>query len=301
MIEYGLVEENMDWLKRMNKVLEYIEDHLRDEIDGYEIQNISCTSGDLFSRMFSHLTGIPLSEYIRKRRLSDAAMRLSEGNESITEIALDYGYDSPDAFTFAFKKQHGITPSQAKKKNVRLTTYPKLSFQITMKGHESMIYRIVEKEAFQVVGSSIMTTQERNMNLQEIPKFWARIHETKDAQKLCSHAADENMLGICYDGKPDGTFSYMIGVVSNERPEGFEVLTIPKATWAVFESIGPLPKAIQDVWTDIFQNFLPSSDYEHAPLPDFELYPDGDTGSKNYHCEVWIPIQKKSGSSCVSQ
>lgn len=284
----------MDWLKRMNNVLDYIEDHLRDEIDGREIQNISCTSGDLFCRMFSHLTGIPLSDYIRKRKLSDAAIRLTEGSHSVTEIALDCGYDSPDAFTFAFKRQHGITPTQAKKKNVRLTSYPRLSFQITMKGKDCMTYRIVEKEAFEVVGTSILTTQERNVNLQEIPKFWGRIHETDEAKRLCSHAVDQNMLGICYDGKPDGTFSYMIGVVSNNKPEGFETLTIPKATWAVFESVGALPKAIQDVWTDIFQNFLPTSDYEHAPLPDFELYPDGDTGSKDYYCEVWIPIQKKA-------
>jgi AraC family transcriptional regulator len=123
----------MDWLSRMNRVLDYIEEHLQDAIDYEAIARISCTSGDLFQRMFSNFTGVSLGEYIRRRRLSEAALALAENTSSVTEVALAYGYDSPDAFAYAFKKQHGIAPSEAKKHGVTLARYPKLSFQIVVK------------------------------------------------------------------------------------------------------------------------------------------------------------------------
>ncbi|MDD3957383.1 MAG: AraC family transcriptional regulator [Candidatus Izemoplasmatales bacterium] len=283
----------MDWLVRMNRVLDYIEAHLTDTIDYDEIQHISCASGDFFQRMFSQFTGISLGEYIRRRKLSDAAIRLIDQKMSIIDLALEYGYESSDAFTHAFKKLHGVTPSDAKKKAISLTAYPKLSFNITMKGSERMKYRIVEREAFNVVGKSIKTSQERNLKFHEIPKFWDDFNQSGHTETLCALSAEENVLGVCYDGMADGSFSYMIGVVSNQATSEFETISIPKATWAVFESVGPMPDAIQKVWSDIFQNFLPTSGYEHAPMADFELYPKGCIHDVDYYSEVWIPIVKK--------
>ncbi|MFA5290267.1 MAG: AraC family transcriptional regulator [Candidatus Izemoplasmatales bacterium] len=283
----------MDWLVRMNRVLDYIEAHLTDTIDYDEIQHISCTSGDFFQRMFSQFTGISLGEYIRRRKLSDAAIRLIDQKKSIIDLALEYGYESSDAFTHAFKKLHGVTPSEARKKAISLTSYPKLSFNIIMKGSESMKYRIVERDAFIVVGKTIQTSQERNMKFQEIPMFWDDFNRSGKTEALCKLSLEESVLGVCYDGKPDGTFTYMIGVVSDQTPDMFETMTIPKATWAVFESIGPMPHTIQKVWADIFQNFLPTSGYEHAPMADFELYPKGCIHDADYYSEVWIPIVKK--------
>jgi AraC family transcriptional regulator len=284
----------MDWLIRMNQVLEYIEDHLTEEINYHEIQRISCTSGDLFQRMFSNFTNIPLSEYIRRRRLSDAAIALTRSETSILDLSLLYGYDSPDAFSYAFKKLHGVSPSECRKKDVTVLSYPKLSFQITMKGEKRMKYRIVEKKAFKVVGKSIQTSQERNMSLHEIPRFWDQFNQSTDAPTLWKYSIQNGMLGVCYNGKEDGSFSYMIGVVSSSSSAEFETLDIPEASWAVFESIGPMPDAIQQVWKDIYQHFLPTSGYEHAPIADFELYPEGDIHSEDYYCEVWIPIQKSA-------
>jgi len=283
----------MDWLIRMNLVLEYIESNLKNDIDYDQIQQISCTSGDFFQRMFSHLLGIPLSEYIRRRKLSDAAVMLSSKNHSVIEVALMYGYESPDAFTYAFKKYHGISPSEVKKKNISLISYPKLSFQIKLKGSEPMKYRIIEKEAFQVMGVSIKTTQEENMNKMIIPKFWNEFNHSGKCEALNKHAIENNVLGVCYDGKPDGTFSYMIGVIASAKHQDYETIHIPKATWAIFESRGPMPHAIQKVWSDVFEIFLPTSGYEHAPMADFELYPKGDVTSQDYYCEVWIPVIRK--------
>lgn len=238
--------------------------------------------------MFSHFTGISLGEYIRRRKLSDAAIKLFNENISILEVVLTYGYESPDAFTYAFKKYHGILQSEVKKKNIQLTNYPKLSFQITLKGSELMKYRLVDKEAFQVMGVSIRTTHYENIDLKRIPKFWEEFHQSNQFDELLKHSIDENMLGVCYDFKPGGEFSYLIGVFGGLQETPYEKLTIPKSTWAVFESKGPMPQAIQKAWSDIYENFLPNSGYERAPLPDFELYPNEDD-----LCEVWIPIIKK--------
>lgn len=283
----------MDWLVRMNAVLDYIEDNLTGNIDYDVIAKVSLSSGDLFQRMFSNFTGISLSEYIRRRRLSSAAILLSKGNYSVIDVAFVYGYESPDSFSYAFKKLHGVTPLQAKNQGVVLKSYSKLSFQVHMKGGNEMKYRIVEKEAFKVIGSKIVTSQEENMKKNAIPKFWDKVNADGSAEKMCTFSKEQSVLGVCYDGKPDGTFSYMIGVVSDKTSPDFEVITIPSAKWAVFECIGPMPKSIQKVWNDIFQNFLPTSGYEHAPMADFELYTYGDVKSPDYKSEVWIPIVPK--------
>jgi AraC family transcriptional regulator len=131
------------------------------------------------------------------------------------------------------------------------------------------------------------------MKYNEIPKFWDDSNHSGQTEALCALSREENVLGVCYDGMADGTFTYMIGVVSDQVTTEFERMTIPKATWAVFESVGPMPGAIQKVWSDIYQNFLPTSGYEHAPMADFELYPKGCTQDLDYYSEVWIPIIKK--------
>ncbi len=283
----------MDWLNRMNQVLAYIEDHLEGTIDYEDISQISLCPGSLFQRMFSNFTNISLSEYIRKRKLSQAAMALVEEDVSVIDIAMRYGYNSPDAFSYAFKRMHGISPSQAKKNGESLVHYPKLSFIIQMKGDIEMKYKIIEKEAFTVVGKSLRTTQEENMKEGSISQFWGRSYDNGVVRSLCALEPNKPLLGMCYNDEADGHFSYLIGVESNKSIDTFDTLKISKAKWAVFESIGPLPGAIQNVWKDIFQNFLPSSPYDHAPMPDFELYPDSNLQSEDYFCEVWIPIIAK--------
>ncbi len=285
----------MDWLDRMNSVLDYIEEHLGETIDYEQMASLSLCPGNLFQRMFSNLTGTSLSEYIRRRRLSQAGMDLSSENVSVIDTALKFGYESADAFANAFKRQHGIPPSQAKIKGVILTHYPRLSFTLKIKGELEMKYKLVEKEGFTVVGKSLKTTQEENLKTQSIPRFWDRCNHDGTGERLCAIAPNQPLLGVCYGDEPDGTFRYMIGTEAKGMVRDFEVLRIPKATWAVFESVGPMPVSIQKVWNAVFQEFLPTSKYEHAPIPDFELYPDEgkDTNQADYRCEVWIPVIAK--------
>jgi len=142
----------MDWLTKMNEALDYIENNLTDDIDLTIVAQKACCSSYNFQRMFSFITDIPLAEYIRRRRLTQAALELQNSNAKVIDIAIKYGYDSPVSFSRAFNNIHGITPNEAKQAGVELKAYPKISFHISIKGGQEMNYRIEAKEAFDVFG-----------------------------------------------------------------------------------------------------------------------------------------------------
>ena len=281
----------MDTIQRFNEALDYIEAHLTKTIDEKEIERITLCPSGLFYRMFPILSGITLSDYIRRRKLSLAGLELLKTKKTVTEIALDFGYDSPDAFSFAFKQLHGMSPSAARKGEA-LMFVPKMTFTMSLKGELSMKYQILEKEAFTVYGKSIKTTQEDNMKHQTISKFWQKTNQSTLPKVLCDISPNSPFLGVCYGMESDGSFRYLIGVDAKRTVEGLESVEIPKSTWAVFESIGPMPEAIQHVWKKIYEEFFPSSGYRHAGTPDFESYPEDGSHRKDYRAEVWIPIVK---------
>lgn len=271
-------------------VLDYIETHLEDEIDFNEIASISACTAGLFQRIFANITGIPLSEYIRRRRLTKAAFELKIYNGKIIDIAMKYGYESSDAFKVAFKRLHGITPTAARSPEVTLKSFPRLSFTLSIKGDIEMNYRIVKKEAYEVTGKAIVTSQENN----QIPQLWANCWKDCTVNKLYEIGDCNSLLGICYDAKSDGTFSYMAGIETKGAiAEDMETITIPASTWVVFESVGAMPNAIQNVWKRIFAEFFPESIYKHAGTPDLEVYYEGDNSAEDYRCEVWVPVVEK--------
>ena len=164
----------MEWLDRLNDALNYIEDNLKSEIEYEMAAKIACCSTYHFQRMFSYIAGVPLSEYIRNRRLTMAALDLQNGDKVI-DVALRYGYESPTSFNRAFQKVHGVSPSAAQKEGTALKAFPRISFKITIKGDTEMEYRIVNKEAFRVVGVQIPLSNDIEKNFQEVPKFWQQV------------------------------------------------------------------------------------------------------------------------------
>ena len=142
----------MDSLSSMNKALVFIEERLTEDIDYGEVSRIACCSEYHFKRMFSFLSGIGLSEYIRRRRLTLAALDLKDTNLRIIDVAVKYGYNSADSFSRAFHSMHGILPSEARSENTQLKAYPRMTFQLSIKGGCEMKYRIVEKEPFRLIG-----------------------------------------------------------------------------------------------------------------------------------------------------
>ncbi|TCL54262.1 AraC family transcriptional regulator [Kineothrix alysoides] len=282
----------MEWIERLNSAINYMEEHLTKDIDYDELARIACCSTYHFQRMFSYMAGVPLSEYIRRRRMSLAAADLQGGEEKIIDIALKYGYDSPTAFNRAFQSIHGIAPSQSKTEGISLKSYPPISFKITIKGEAEMNYRIEKKDAFKIIGISKPLHQDMEENFAIVPQMWQEAAANGMIPKLASLMNTQLMgiLGVsaCNDLMQ---WKYYIAAASTlPAPEGFEEYAVPSATWAIFSGEGPA-LSIQELEKRIVTEWLPSSGYEYGNAPDIEVYLSSDPENTKY--EIWIPVTKK--------
>lgn len=289
--------DEMESLNKMMDAINYMEMKMEEKFDIKDVAKVACSSTFHFQRMFHMLTGFTVAEYIRNRKLTLAAQELSIlSNIRVIDVALKYGYNSPESFAKAFRKAHGIQPSAVRQSGVNLKAFPRISFHLSLKGEKEMDYRIIQKDAFKVIGKVIKVSTNGGENLRKIPEFWAQCNSNGTCEKICSIDKRQNMLGICMDFEHDKEqFSYMIAIedVNDSKDFGFEKREIPAATWAIFTSVGPMPHAIQKVWERIFQEWFPATGFEHADAPELEVYPPGDPSAQDYKCEVWIPIIKK--------
>jgi len=282
----------MEWIARMNKALEYLEEHLTGETDLEQAAKIAGCSVYHVQRIFPCLAGISLSEYLRRRRMSLAAADLLAG-QKVVDVALKYGYDSPTAFNRAFQSVHGLAPSRARE-GARLKAFPPISFRVTVKGVVEMEYRIVQKEAFRVVGIGAPMSRNLEESFRLVPALWDRAAREGVPARLAP-LMDPGMpgiLGIC-DGSVEGEqFRYLIAVATAAPlPEGLEEYRIPACTWAVFPGEGAMPGSIQQLEQRIITEWLPTSGYEYANAPDIEVYLAPDP--QNAKFEVWMPVTKK--------
>ncbi|KPU43293.1 transposon Tn10 TetD protein [Oxobacter pfennigii] len=287
----------MEWLNKMMDAIDYIEMNMERTIGIEDIAKAACSSHFHFQRMFHMLTGFTVAEYIRNRKLTLAAQELAiSSNIRVIDVALKYGYDSPESFAKAFRRAHGIAPSAAREPGAKLKAFPRISFHISLKGDKDMDYKIIEKEAFKVIGKSIRVSTKDGENLKSIPEFWSECNADGTSDKLYAISDKKIMFGICMDFEENmEQFSYMVAVEHTDNPgsASFEIREIPAASWAIFTSTGPMPGAIQDVWARIFQEWFPATGFEHANGPELEVYLPGDAAAKDYKCEVWIPVVKK--------
>lgn len=283
----------MDWINRLEESLMYIEDHLTTTIDHKELGRIACCSEYHYQRIFSYMVGVPLSEYIRRRRISLAGVALQYG-EKVIDVAIKYGYESPNSFSRAFKNIHGITPSQAQKEGVRLKSYPRIKFHISIKGDVEMEYRIETKLAFRIVGATAPMSKKVEENHQTIPVFWEKAAQDGTLPTLFPLMNQElqGVMGISTGfTKEDETPTYYIAVASDAPvPGGLSDYLIDSYTWAIFSGSGPMPQAIQELEKRIVMDWLPSSGYEYANGPDIELYLSPDPMKAVF--EVWVPVAK---------
>lgn len=289
----------MDWVGSIIKSLRLIESEISNEQLSPEwIASKLYMSTAHYQRAFSILTGITVSEYIRNRRLSLAALNLLQYNQSVLDTALTFGYETPEAFAKAFKRFHGISPSDVKKGQVQLKAYPPLQLQISLKGEEAMNYTIVDKPSFNLVGKGIQVSTENNENFTKIPAFWGESTQNGLVDRLCNLKDMKEIVGACIMPVGEQTsknFTYAIAAIAEpaDNSTDLETWAVPANTWAVFESIGPMPNAIQDVWHRIFAEWFPATGFEHANAPELEIYPPGDAMAADYRCEIWIPVIKK--------
>ncbi|ASK61459.1 AraC family transcriptional regulator [Virgibacillus phasianinus] len=287
----------MEGLERLADSIDFIEKNLESNLSIEEAATIACMSKFHYQRMFSMLTGVTVADYIRRRRLTLAAQALTHSNSKVIDIALRFGYETPESFSKAFRKIHGINPSAVRQDSHQLKAFPKLFFQIQLKGDVEMDYRIVEKDAFQVIGKGIRTSIVNGQNHREIPVFWDESNRNGFVDELEKDCGSMGVIGACmeFDATQE-KLSYYICAEKNrqETPADWEEKEIPAATWAVFESVGAMPDAIPQTWDRVFSEWFPSTGYEHAGGTELEVYSTkGDTTAEDYRCEIWIPIVKK--------
>ena len=281
----------MEWIERLNEAMGYMEEHLADEIDMEKLGKIACCSSYHFQRMFTYMAGVPLSEYIRRRKMSLAAVDLQGKDRKIIDVAAKYGYSSPTAFNRAFQSVHGIAPSAVKNEGVSVKSFPPIQFKITVKGVEEMNYRIETKDAFRITGVSVPLNKDIEKNFAVIPSKWQEIAMDGTLQKLIGIMDTEPMgvLGVstCNDTEP---WRYYIAVSTKKTGEDLEEYMVPAATWAIFPGEGT-NQSIQELERRIVTEWLPTSGYEYGNAPDVEVYLNPDPQNAKY--EVWIPVVKK--------
>jgi len=276
-------------IKLFNDTVNYIETVLDGEIDEKKISSLSGYSYPMFSRFFSMLTEITLSEYIRTRRLTEAAIDLRDTDEKIIDIAMKYGYESPDAFGAAFKKFHGFTPSEVKEgKPFKLVS--KIQLALSVKGGRSMDIKIEKKQAFKVAGYN-----EQDINSSLCPNVWDKLYGKYSHEELAGLGKGES-VGVCHDvGSPD-RINYMAGYITTDiekaKDMGLEVLEVDEAEYAVVNLTGKVPECIHAGWKYLMEVFFPEHGYIHSGKPDVEYYFKGDMHSPDYKMELWVPVVK---------
>ncbi|MFE4704303.1 GyrI-like domain-containing protein [Peribacillus simplex] len=290
----------MDLLKNMNGAIKFIEENLTDEIDFKEVARLAYCSEYHFKRMFSFLAGISLSEYIRRRRLTLAAFELKDNNIKVIDIAIKYGYSSPDSFARAFQHLHGITPSEARSNGHSLKAYPPMSFQLSIKGGSEMNYRIEEKEAFRIIGIKKRVPIIFNGVNPEIASMWKSLDEkTINELKNLSNVEPLGLLSASAnfsEGRLEekGELDHYIGAATTrECPDNLTQLEVDASTWAVFEAVGPFPETLQNVWGRIYSEWFASSNYEQREGPEILWNENKDITSPTFRSEIWIPVLKK--------
>ena len=288
----------MDWSERMNAAIDYIEENLADEIDFGEAARKAACSPFHFQRMFFAVNGLTPAEYARRRRLTLAATELTSGNSRVIDIAMKYGYDSPDSFARAFRNLHGVTPQAAREPGVTLTAYPRISFHIELKGGNDVDYKILERPAFQVAIKARQFTNLNGQNFKDVPVFWREFINSPEHPQMLSITDKKpgvvtggEMLGVCYGEADSGDFYYGIAV---ELPQGvspgpFEKMEIPATTWAVFDCT---LANIKDAFKQIFLDWYTSTGYEHPGTPDLEVYLPGGSAD-DMKVQIWAPVIKK--------
>lgn len=282
----------MEWMERLNRAINYMEENMTDTIDFDMVAKIAGCSTYHFQRMFTYMAELPLSEYIRRRKMSLAAVDLQEEDNKVIDIGLKYGYDSPTAFNRAFKSIHGIAPSKVRESGVILKAYPPISFRITIKGDCEMNYRIEKKEAFRVVGISMPLEKEIEKNFAVVPQMWQKAAVDGTIPRLASfmEGVPMGLLGVSACNAEE-EWKYYIAVASQKAlDQELEEYMIPASTWAIFSGEGK-NTSIQELEKRIVTEWLPTSGYEYGNAADIEVYLNADP--ENAKFEVWIPIVKK--------
>lgn len=286
----------MEWNKKLQKIIDYVENHLQreeEQIDYAEIADIAGCSFDFFQKVFSYLNGISFAEYVRSRKLTLAGYDLKSTNARVIDLSYKYGYESPTSFTKAFQQFHGMSPKEARSKQAELKVIPRMK----LASNEKYSWKLEKKTAFRLIGTSIRLSCENNQHYLTIPKFWNECQRNGIFARLigCDTGFPKGLFGIfgAYD-RQRNELEYSIMTKSNqELPQDFTEMVVPAATWAIFDCKGAVPQAIQKGWKYLNEEWLVKYPFCHAECPELEWYSEGNSYDENYLSQIWIPIKEE--------
>ncbi len=296
----------MDWVKGISRAVDYMESHMEENIDFEETAKQAYSSSFHFQRVFHILCGYTLGEYIRMRRLSLAGNELSSSDARIIDIALKYGYESPESFSRAFTRFHGVPPSQAKSGSAMLKSFSPLSVKLILEGGNTINYKIVKIEAFRIICKKLRAPHDSEMTTEQVIKrFWKECTEDGTMSSLCQYIPKDDVFGDSIVGASfgkdaaDDEFPYAIGAHYKGTPILDHRLTIeeiPAHTYAVFPCTGKMPAAFMNLYQKVYSEFFPASEYQPVGGTDFEVYPSADVANPEYTCEFWVAVEKSNDS-----
>ncbi len=299
----------MEWLSCIKGAIDYMETNIMTVRSPEEVAESLYVSASYLQRGFQVITGLTLGEYIRNRRLYLAAQRLVYSSDRIIDIAMEFGYETPESFTKAFTRFHGASPSDIRRDRSKIVPFLPLRVSIVIQGGKAMDYTIEKTAAFKVIG--FMREFDFETSYKEIPKFWDEIFSQyaqsyingREPGNDIERALVENRIGefgVCIDDiGSGGKFRYMIAgrYTGGKTPEGLEVYEIPAAEWVKFKCIGAMPQALQEVNTHIFSEWLPGNrEYEVSDKLSIEWYSSGNTQDANYQSAIWIPVKQRNAA-----
>lgn len=282
----------MEWNEKLQMIIDYVENHLQrkqEPIDQQEISKLAGCSFGFFQKVFSYMCGISFSEYVRSRKLTLAGYDLKSTDMKVIDVSYQYGYDSPTSFTKAFQQFHGVVPKEARGRDTKLRVVPKMQISVKQK----YCWRLVQKPAFRLIGKSFRCANgEQHL---KIPEFWSDSQKNGVFSRLISMDTGDpkGLFGLFrYEELHSNEIEYLIMVIADgEIPEGCSEITIPEATWAVFDCRGAVPQAIQNGWKYLHEEWLLRYPFQHAKCPEFEWYSSGNSYDRNYLSQIWIPIE----------
>lgn len=296
----------MEWLKSIRKAISCLEEHLLDAQEDYDVAREVGISAIYLQKGFHIMTGYSMAEYVRNRRLYLAALDVIRDKEKVIDLAFKYGYDTPESFSRAFARFHGISPVQLKRNPAKMHVFLPLRINITIQGGNEMDYIVEKEKALRLIGFEREFSMENSYT--EIPEFWDEYREKycdglrqgKEPEGELETAVFHyhvGMFGVCIeDTGEEGRFRYLIAgrYTGGKVPEGMTLYELPEMEWAKFLCRGPMPEALQSVNTKIFREWLPENpDYEIAMGANIEWYGEGDIRSLDYESAIWIPVKKR--------
>ncbi|MFE2582063.1 GyrI-like domain-containing protein [Streptomyces sp. NPDC059378] len=289
-------------LERLNQALDHLEACLDGEVDIAEVARIAAVSEYHFRRLFSALAGMPLPVYVRRRRMTLAGADVLAGEPTLLDIAVRYGYGSGEAFARAFRSVHGVGPGEARRTGAVLTAQPRMSFRVVVEGSTTMRYRIVEKEAFRVVGRRArVPLVPEGINAAATAHLKSLDERAIVRMKELDQQEPAGILSAAVyltDSRDEGAEAdYWIGVVTGPGTavDELDALDVPAGTWAVFDNHGPYPSALQELWRDVFTQWFPSSLYVSRPGPELLRTQPVQIGTET-DSQLWIPVERGSAS-----